>query len=76
MIKCDSIDDHEVLEVVLVRVVVAMPGHNVKRRVILLFVPRNSVVYVGTESAVNDWHSPINFSFQLQPTCFVANSFP
>ena len=35
MIKADGIDGHEVGQVVLVRIVVAMPGNNIKWRVIL-----------------------------------------
>lgn len=38
MVKGDSIDDHEVLQVVFVRRVITVPGNNVKGRVILVEV--------------------------------------
>lgn len=35
MVKGHTVDDHEVLQVVFVRCVVPVPGHNVERREIL-----------------------------------------
>lgn len=46
MVKCDGIDDHKVLEVVHVRDVVAVPGHYVKRTVILHRLEEATAVFV------------------------------
>ena len=35
MVKGNSVDRHEIVEMVLVRYVVAVPSHHVERRVIL-----------------------------------------
>ena len=35
MVKGDSVDDHELAEVILVGIVIPMPGHHIKRGVAL-----------------------------------------
>ena len=37
VIECHGVDDHELAEVVLVRIVVTVPCHHIKRRMILQF---------------------------------------
>lgn len=36
MIKSHSIDNHELCKIILVRIIVTMPTHNIKRGVVLL----------------------------------------
>ena len=35
MVKGDSVDDHELAEVILIGIVIPMPGHHIKRGVAL-----------------------------------------
>ena len=46
VVEGDGIDDHEVLEVVLVRRVVAVPGDHVERAVILSGLEQTSLIFV------------------------------